>query len=59
MQKNIKIITEHWGKINPLKIEDYLGVGGYSALRKFIEKMNPEKALEEVKKSGLDRKSVV
>ncbi|MFZ2226664.1 MAG: NADH-ubiquinone oxidoreductase-F iron-sulfur binding region domain-containing protein [Candidatus Moraniibacteriota bacterium] len=53
MLNNPKIITEHWGKIDPLKIEDYLSVGGYSALKKFVEKMNPEKALEEVKLSGL------
>ncbi|MFZ2626906.1 MAG: NADH-ubiquinone oxidoreductase-F iron-sulfur binding region domain-containing protein [Candidatus Moraniibacteriota bacterium] len=53
MQKNIKIITEHWGKINPLKIEDYASVGGYEALKKFIEKMDPQKVLEEVKLSGL------
>jgi NADH-quinone oxidoreductase subunit F len=53
MQKNIKIITEHWGKINPLKIEDYLNVGGYDALRKFIDRLDPKKALEEIKLAGL------
>ncbi len=53
MQKNIKIITEYWGRIDPLKIEDYLNVGGYVALKKFIKEMNPGKALEEVKLSGL------
>ncbi|MFA5962239.1 MAG: NADH-ubiquinone oxidoreductase-F iron-sulfur binding region domain-containing protein [Parcubacteria group bacterium] len=53
MQKNPKIITEHWGKIDPLKIEDYLAVGGYVSLRKFIEVLEPQKALEEVKLSGL------
>jgi NADH-quinone oxidoreductase subunit F len=53
MQKNPKIITEHWGKIDPLKIEDYLSVGGYGALKKFIEKMNPKKVSEEVRSSGL------
>lgn len=53
MQKNIKIITEHWGKIDPLKIEDYLSVGGYEALNKFIENSDPKSALEEVKLSGL------
>jgi len=51
--KDIKIITEHWGKIDPLKIEDYLGVGGYEALGKFISKMKPEEVVEEIKKSGL------
>jgi NADH-quinone oxidoreductase subunit F len=53
MMKDIKILTNYWGKINPLKIEDYLGVGGYSALKKFIEKMNQQKALGEIKSSSL------
>ena len=53
MLNNLKIITEHWGKINPLRIGDYLNVGGYSALGKFVEKMDPQKVLEEVKLSGL------
>ncbi|HAT74066.1 MAG: NADH:ubiquinone oxidoreductase, NADH-binding (51 kD) subunit [Candidatus Moranbacteria bacterium GW2011_GWF2_36_839] len=51
--KDIKIITEHWGKINPLKIEEYINFGGYGALEKFVLKMNPEKAIEEIQKSGL------
>ncbi|MCX6761645.1 MAG: SLBB domain-containing protein [Candidatus Moranbacteria bacterium] len=54
--RNPKIITEHWGKIDPLKIEDYLNVGGYAALKKFIAKMDPQKALDEVKISGLSGK---
>ncbi|HPN96475.1 MAG TPA: NADH-ubiquinone oxidoreductase-F iron-sulfur binding region domain-containing protein [Candidatus Moranbacteria bacterium] len=53
IKDNLKIITEHWGKINPLKIRDYIDVGGYEAIRKFIEKMKPEEAIEEIKKSGL------
>jgi NADH:ubiquinone oxidoreductase subunit F (NADH-binding) len=50
---NLKIITEHWGKINPLKIEDYVSVGGYEALKEFIEKSDSEGALKEVKLSRL------
>ncbi len=50
---NIKIITEHWGKIDPLKIEDYIAVGGYSALEKFVSEMDAKQALEEIKISGL------
>jgi len=53
MLNNPKIITEHWGKIDPLKISDYIAVGGYGALKKFIEKMDPKKALDEVRLSGL------
>jgi NADH:ubiquinone oxidoreductase subunit F (NADH-binding) len=51
--ESIKIITKDWGKINPLKIEDYINAGGYQALYKFIFQMNSEKALEEIKSSGL------
>lgn len=54
MNKNIKIITEHWDKINPLKIEDYLRLGGYDSLKKYIfEEMDSSQAISEIKKSGL------
>ena len=39
--------------IDPTKIEDYLIVGGYSALQKALFKMTDEEVLEEVKKSKL------
>ena len=52
-KNNIKIITKNWDEINPLKIEDYLNVGGYKALEKFILKMKPEDAIEEIRKSKL------
>jgi NADH-quinone oxidoreductase subunit F len=53
LSDNIKIITNHWNEINPLKIEDYLSVGGYEALHRFVKKMTPREAIEEIKKSGL------
>jgi NADH:ubiquinone oxidoreductase subunit F (NADH-binding) len=53
VKNNTKIITKYWGEINPLEINDYIEVGGYEALKKFIKKMNPEEATEEIKKSGL------
>lgn len=40
-------------KINPKSIDDYLALGGYSALAKALFKMTPEQVLEEVKKSNL------
>ena len=39
-------------KINPKKIEDYIAIGGYSALIKAL-KMKPEDVLEEIKKANL------
>jgi NADP-reducing hydrogenase subunit HndC len=40
-------------KIDPKSIDDYLAVGGYSALSKSLFKMSPEKVLEEIKKADL------
>ena len=51
--ENKKIITANWGHINPLKIQDYLNVGGYVALKKFIFEMNPTEVISEIHKSGL------
>lgn len=50
---DIKIITKYWGKIDPLKISDYISVGGYEALKKFVAEMSPQKAVDEVVKSKL------
>jgi NADH-quinone oxidoreductase subunit F len=40
-------------KIDPKNIEDYLAIGGYTALAKVLSEMSPEEVLEEVKKSNL------
>jgi len=41
------------GEIDPTSINDYLALGGYSALAKALSEMTPEQVLEEVKKSNL------
>ncbi len=40
-------------KIDPKSIEDYLAVGGYSALSRALSEETPEKVIELVKSSGL------
>jgi len=40
-------------KIDPESIEDYIAIGGYSALSKALFQMSPEQVLEEVKRSNL------
>ena len=40
-------------KIDPRSIDDYLAVGGYSALSKSLFEMSPEEVLEEIKKANL------
>ncbi|NWF93570.1 MAG: NADH-quinone oxidoreductase subunit NuoF [Syntrophaceae bacterium] len=41
------------GLIEPTKIEDYIGVGGYQSLTKALFEMKPEEIIEEIKTSGL------
>ena len=40
-------------KIDSRSMEDYLAIGGYSALAKVLSEMKAEEVLDEVKKSGL------
>jgi NADH:ubiquinone oxidoreductase subunit F (NADH-binding)/(2Fe-2S) ferredoxin len=47
-----RLVFGNNGLIDPTSIDDYLAVGGYSALAKAL-KMTPEQIIEEVKKAGL------
>ena len=40
-------------RIDPMRIDDYIAVGGYAALAKAIFEMTPDQVLEEVKKANL------
>lgn len=48
-----KIVLRNCGLINPEDIEEYIAVGGYSALDKALHMFTPEQIIEEVKKSRL------
>ncbi len=48
-----RIVTEYRGLINPERIEEYIAVGGYSALMAVIANMSPEEVIQQVKRSGL------
>ena len=48
----VKRVTALPGKIDPLKIEDYIFCDGYQALAKALQ-MGPKEVIEEVRKSGL------
>ncbi|MFC1872463.1 NADH-ubiquinone oxidoreductase-F iron-sulfur binding region domain-containing protein [Chloroflexota bacterium] len=47
------IVLRNCGVINPEDIEDYIGAGGYHALKTALAEMSPEDVIEEIKKSGL------
>ncbi len=53
MKNELKIITKDWDKLNPLRIEDYIAIGGYQSLEKFISKLKPSEIIAEIKESQL------
>ncbi len=52
-KKQKKNISYNSGKIDPTDIDDYLAVGGYSALGKALTTMTPAQVVETVVSSGL------
>ena len=49
----VRLLLENNARIDPKNIEDYIALGGYSALAKALFEMTPEEVVEEVKKSKL------
>jgi NADH:ubiquinone oxidoreductase subunit F (NADH-binding)/(2Fe-2S) ferredoxin len=52
-EKQMRLVLRNAGKIDPMRIEDYIRVGGYSALLKALTGMTPQSVIEEVVWSGL------
>lgn len=48
-----RLVLGNNGLIEPTKIEDYIGIGGYQALSKALFDMKPEQIIDEIKASGL------
>jgi NADH:ubiquinone oxidoreductase subunit F (NADH-binding)/(2Fe-2S) ferredoxin/ferredoxin len=48
-----RIILRNCGHINPERIEDYLGLGGYESLKKALKEMTPQQVIDTLKLSGL------
>jgi NADH-quinone oxidoreductase subunit F len=49
----VHIATEHFGKIDPLDLEEYLAHDGFRALRQCLEGQTPEETIQVVERSGL------
>jgi bidirectional [NiFe] hydrogenase diaphorase subunit len=47
------IVLENSGKIDPEKIDEYIGREGYAALLKALTEMTPQSVIEQIAKSGL------
>ncbi|MDD5426561.1 MAG: FAD-dependent oxidoreductase [candidate division Zixibacteria bacterium] len=52
-RKQMRTILSKNMKLDPIRILDYIENGGYEALQKVFKQNNPEKIIEEVKKSGI------
>lgn len=51
--KQVRNLLGNNPRINPESIDDYIALGGYSALSKALFEMTPEQVLEEIKKASL------
>ena len=51
--RQVRIVTENLGRVDPVSIEDYLAAGGYGALATALQEMTPGEVLAEVAASGL------
>ncbi len=52
-QKQHRIVLKYNGIVDPLKITDYIAVGGYSSLQKVLTKMSQDDVIKEIEDSGL------
>ena len=51
--QQVKVVLEHCGRVDPERVEDYVAVGGFEALRKAVTTMSPAEVVAEVVGSGL------
>lgn len=53
IDKQQRVALAHGGSIDPENIDEYIGVGGYEALKKVMTELKPREVIEEIKASGL------
>jgi NADH-quinone oxidoreductase subunit F len=53
LKKQVKIVLRNCGFIDPDSLDDYLGHGGYKAIRTVLAAMTPEQVIETILASGL------
>lgn len=51
--KQVKVVLENCGKIDPERVEDYIAADGYRALLETLENKTPVDVCHEIQKSGL------
>jgi bidirectional [NiFe] hydrogenase diaphorase subunit len=51
--RQLPIVLENSGRIDPERIESYIAAGGYQALYQALHEMTPAEVIEEITRSGL------
>src|SRR4030042_895249 len=51
--RQMRLILGSNGEIDPTEITQYIAAGGYSALARVFQQMNPDKVIDEITRSGL------
>ena len=52
-RRQTKIVLANCGRIDPLRIDEYIAAEGYAGLAKVLTGMKPDDVIDEMKKSGL------
>jgi bidirectional [NiFe] hydrogenase diaphorase subunit len=52
-RRQVKIVLENSGRVDPEKIGDYIAANGYEALLKVLTEFSPSEVIEQVLRSGL------
>jgi NADH-quinone oxidoreductase subunit F len=53
ISKQVRIVLENCGRIDPTSIDEYIQADGYKGLEKTLKSMDPETVIQEVLDSGL------
>ena len=53
LNRQINIATEYRGAIKPTDLEEYKGLGGFTALKKCVHDLKPKEIIQTIKDSGL------
>ena len=51
--KQVRIVLENCGQVDPQNVDDYLARGGYQALETCLRQSTPEAVVSEIERSGL------
>jgi bidirectional [NiFe] hydrogenase diaphorase subunit len=52
-EKQLRVVTENMGRIDPESLDDYLERGGYEALKRVLSEMTSTAVRDEITRSGL------